>query len=171
MKKVICMLIAVLMVIGCAVSVSAAEFYQGGYDNSYPQDTGEITVTAHQYSRYTISIPETLDTADMNGGEVTVSNASLENGMSIFVAVTNMESDYTIPVTHKAKEGVTAKVAIGGNYGNATHRDIICKFDGAELESNNGEMTSQIRTNIVGQPEAGEYEGTITYAISCVPNT
>lgn len=170
MKKFICMLIAVLMVISCIASVSAAEFSQGGYDNTYPENTGEITVTAHQYSRYTISIPETLDTADMNGGDVTVSNASLEDGMSIFVSVTNMESDYTIPVTHKTKDGVTAKVAIGGNYGNATHRDIICKFDGAELESNNGEMTAQIHTNIVGQPEAGEYEGTITYSVSCVPN-
>ena len=170
MKKIICILIAMLMVISCVVSVSAAEFNQGGYDNSYPEDTGEITVTAHQYSRYTISIPETLDTADMNGGDVTVSNASLEDGMSIFVSVTNMESDYTIPVTHKTKDGVTGKIAIGGNYGNAQHRNVICKFDGAELERNNGEMTVQVHTNIVGQPEAGEYEGVITYSVSCVPS-
>lgn len=175
MKKIfsviLCMILVVIFSISCTFSVAATEIYQGGYDNSYPEDTGEITVTAHQYSRYTISIPETLDTADMNGGDVTVSNASLEDGMSIFVSVTNMESDYTIPVTHKTKDGVTGKIAIGGNYGNAQHRNVICKFDGKELERNNGELTVQIHTNMVGQPEAGEYEGTITYSVSCISNT
>lgn len=172
MKKIfsviLCMILVVIFSISCTFSVAATEIYQGGYDEALSgENTGEIAVTAHQYSRYSISIPETLDTNDTHG-EIIVSNASLEEGKVIFVSVTNMDDDYTIPVTHKTKSGVTGKIAIGGNYGNAQHRDIICKFDGAELEQSNGTQSVNIHTNIVGQPEAGEYEGTVCYAVSCM---
>lgn len=174
MKKifsiVICTFLVVLFSISCTFNVAATEIYQGGYDEALSgENTGEITVTAHQYSRYSISIPETLDTNDMSS-EIIVSNASLEEGKVIFVSVTNMDDDFTIPVTHKTKSGVTGKIAIGGNYGNAQRRDIICKFDGAELENNNGTDSANVHINIVGQPEAGEYKGVITYAVTCVDN-
>ena len=175
MKKffsvILCMILVVIFSISCTFSVVATEIYQGGYDESLSgENTGEITVTAHQYSRYNISIPESIDTSDIDGAEIIVSNASLEDGKSIFVSVTNMDDDYTIPVTHKTKSGVTGKIAIGGNYGNAQHRNVICKFDGAELEASNGVQSVSIHANIVGQPVAGEYEGTITYSVSCVPS-
>lgn len=175
MKKILsivmCTILVVALCIGCTFNVAATEIYQGGYDEALSgENTGEITVTAHQYSRYNISIPESIDTSDIDGAEIIVSNASLEDGKSIFVSVTNMDDDYTIPVTHKTKSGVTGKIAIGGNYGNAQHRNVICKFDGAELEASNGVQSVSIHANIVGQPVAGEYEGTITYSVSCVPS-
>lgn len=174
MKKffsvILCMILVVIFSISCTFSVAATEIYQGGYDEALSgENTGEIVVTAHQYSRYSISIPETLDTSDTDG-EIIVSNASLEEGKVIFVSVTNMDDDYTIPVTHKTKSGVTGKIAIGGNYGNAQRRDIICRFLGSELENNNGTDSANVHINIVGQPEAGEYEGVITYAVTCVDN-
>ncbi len=165
MKKTICVALTLLIILAFTITASAEEFNE--YGNNSGQDTGEIAVSAFQYSRYTISIPDTIDSTDFDGEEISVSNASLESGMSLYVQVTNMDDEFLIPVTHTAKDGVTAKLSIGGNYSNYQRRDIICKFDGEDLEANNEALTTQIHCNLVGQPVAGAYNGTITYRVVC----
>ena len=108
MKKMICVVLTLIMLLAFTVSVNAEEFSEFG--NNSGENTGEMTVRAFQYSRYMISIPDTIDTTNINGDEIAVSDASLESGLSLYVQVTNMDEDFLVPVTHKVKEGVTAKL-------------------------------------------------------------
>lgn len=168
MKKILCVLIAVIIATFCTVSVSAAEF-SGYAGNNTEVGSGEIEINAYQYSHFNISIPETIDTSNMGSGEISVTDASLEDNFAIYVAVTNYDENYLIPMQHKTKPTITSKLSLSGNYSNYKRRDILARFTLGELADGNG--TVRIGGNMVYDAPAGEYSGTVTYSISCTENT
>ena len=159
MKKIICLLMAVMLIVGCTFSASATEF------NAYNQNvgSGEIAVTSHLYSHFDISIPETLDTSV--GGEVAITNASIEDGYAIKVSVSNFNNRHCIEMTHKTQPNVTAEMTLRGNWGFNKEPDVIVKFTDDDIQ--NGSATSPLNANIDSRAVAGEYEGTVSYFIDC----
>lgn len=168
MKKIICMLIAVLMVISCAVSVSAAEFqgYDGQISNEQNQSNGSIAVESYVYSHFTLTIPETMDTSDPNSGEVTVSNASLEDDYVIKVGIDNLNENHKVTMNHKTKQGVTAEMTVNGNYSRMANDP---DYSTVLIFNDNG--TSYLNCSMDFNAPAGGYEGTVMYTVNCVPST
>lgn len=163
-KKMLCVVISVLIITtlisASVVTSSATEF--AGYSQNV--GNGEIAVTSHQYSHFYISIPESMDTA--TGGEIRVTDVNLEDDYAIKVAITNLNANHCIEMSHKTKQGVTAQMTLTGNYGYNLDPNTIVKFTGNDIV--NGEAVSSLYGTLNYNAPAGEYEGTVTYSIECV---
>ena len=172
MKKiisiVICTILVALLVVICTFGVSAAEFqgYDGQISNEQNQSNGSIAVESYVYSHFTLTIPETIDTSDPNSGEVTVSNASLEDNYVIKVGIDNLNENHKVIMNHKTKQGVTAEMTVNGNFSrmaNDPDYNTVLIFD------DNG--TSCLNCSMDFNAPAGGYEGTVMYSVNCVPST
>lgn len=172
MKKIfgviICTILVIALVFTCALSVAATEYqgYNGQISNEQNQSNGSITVESYVHSHFTLTIPETIDTSDPNSGEVTVSNASLEDNYVIKVGIDNLNENHRIVMNHKNKQGVTAEMTVSGNYSRMANDP---DYSTVLIFNDNG--TSYLNCNIDYNAPAGGYEGVVTYSVNCCPNT
>jgi len=156
MKKLLAICLTLVLVATMTVPVFA-------YDG-----TGESQITAHIYSHYNITIPATIN-ADMGNGQVTITDASLEDGYKVDVFVVNADGNGAIVLTHE----------------NGTNT-IECSFNNLALNrpagdgvplvsflpneiSTEGNATKEFGISVMHYGKAGNYTGTMQYAFSCNP--
>lgn len=172
MKKIfgviICTILVVALVVTCTLSVAATEYqsYNGQISNEQNQSNGSITVESYVHSHFTLTIPETIDTSDPNSGEVTVSNASLEDNYVIKVGIDNLNENHKVVMNHKTKQSVTAEMTVNGNYSRMANDP---DYSTVLIFNDNG--TSYLNCSIDYSAPAGGYEGVVTYSVNCCPNT
>lgn len=161
MKKIICSLIAVLLVIACMFSVNAAEY--NGYGGGYNVGEGEITAYGHQYSKFTIEIPETVNTDGYN--PISVDDADLESGYAVQVAVTNFNENHCITMTNTDDNNITADMQLSGNITNNEYPSIIAQFTQEDITD--GSASCDLTATMDYDSHSGTYTGTVTYVVYC----
>ena len=103
--------------------------------------------------------------SDPNSGEVTVSNASLEDNYVIKVGIDNLNENHRIVMNHKNKQGVTAEMTVSGNYSRMANDP---DYSTVLIFNDNG--TFYLNCSIDYSAPAGGYEGVVTYSVNCCPN-
>lgn len=130
---------------------------------------GETQIKAHVYSRYSISIPATIDLRNGDMGEVTISDADIEDGYSVKIFLTNATSPNGITLTHTNGMS-TIECSIFNIEENtiATENIPIVSFTDSDIEQGTGTKYFSLQPETFGK--AGDYSGTMQYRFECLPN-
>ena len=146
------MILALILTASVSVTAFAEDLSAG---------SGEIEIQAHIYSHYTISIPEIIDLRNGDMGEVTISDADIEDGYSVKVFLTNATSPNGITLTH--------------TNGISTIECSIINIEENTIATENIPIVSFANSDIKYfslQPEtfgkAGDYIGTMQYRFECL---
>ena len=169
MKKFASFVLALAMAAVCAAPAmaegadsSASSAGSGTTELNANSDTGETTVKFEIKPAYTVTIPQTV-TLDKTGEgaavtyekdlELTASNVRLEKGKELHITISNA-NDYKLTAG-----GAELAYTIDGKKPKTT--DVVATF---ETKANNPPVTLHIQAD---DPEfAGEYSGTLTFAIA-----
>lgn len=156
MKKVISMFVALMLLMSVSVTAFAEDMSAG---------TGEAQVYSHIYSSYSISIPATIDLRNGESGEVTIIDASIEDGYSVKVFATNL-SENGIKLTHT--DGMTTIDCVLMNIelnANASAEIPLTSFASTDIENGTATKYFSLQPDTYGKP--GDYSGTLQYSFSC----
>lgn len=162
MRKAVSIILALALI---------ASFTSMVYADDLSAGSGETEITAHIYSAYTITIPATINLDYGENGEVTISNANLENGYSVYVYLTNGNAEGYVPLTHTdGASTIYGRVVFGaGEFANSnTPFASFTSDEVAGQESVTKYFNFQV-DNYDGAP--GIYTGTMTYSFCCEPTT
>lgn len=160
MKKILAICLSIVLFVNCAITAFASEVPCSG--------SGEAEITAHLYSGYLITIPATID-ANLGTSEVTISQATLEEGYKVDVYVTNINDKDGITLTHS--NGVDEILCLLQNLTlNTTVTDTVplVTFYATEL-TDISTATKSFGMELMELGTPGEYSGTMTYSFSCDP--
>ncbi len=83
MKKLIVSILAMVVMASVSVTAFAAEDLSAG--------SGESEIKTHVYSHYSVTISDVIDLQNGDVGQVTISDAMVEDNYSVKVFVTNTE--------------------------------------------------------------------------------
>lgn len=172
MKKIICLMIAIIMIIACTISVGATDYY--GYDNNISNDqnssSGTIEVSGHVYSHFTITIPEYISVENPNDGVVRATDVSLEDNYVINIGVDNLNDNNKITLTHTSDDSATTEMSINGNYTRLSGdtSNTIIQFTNNDF-ANGDSAEAWIACQLDGSAKAGDYQGVIMYSVACEP--
>lgn len=130
--------------------------------------SGSSTITTHISSHYSIVIPATIDLTQGNTSQVSIENASIEDGYSVKVFLTELDDP----------NGIRLFNASGSNY-------IVCSITNAETNSiadatnplatftkeniANSVTTKNFYLDTDSTSVAGTYTGTMHYRFECSP--
>lgn len=161
MKKIISMIIALAFIASISVTAFAAEDMYAG--------NGETQIQAHVYSRYSISIPATIDLRNGDMGEVTISDADIEDDYSVKVFLTNATSPNGITLTHTNGMSTIECSIINIEENTIANENIpIVSFTNSDIEQGTGIKYFSLQPENYGK--AGDYNGTMQYRFECLPN-
>lgn len=153
MKKLLAICLSLILVASFATPVFA---YEG---------TGEVEITAHVPSTYSITIPATMD-AYMGSGEVTINGANLEDNYQVDVFVLNVNGVGEIPLTHT--NGVDKVICVLRNreLGTINETTPLVSFSAEEMQDTYTK-TKYFDMEVLNVGKAGRYSGTMVYAFYC----
>lgn len=159
MKKIVSMFVAVLLLMSVSVTAFAEDMSSGN---------GESQVYAHLYSRYTVSIPATIDLRNGDIGEVTITDASVEDGYSVKVFASNLTTDGGITLTHTNGTSTINCILINTEKNTNVTNDVpLVSFTSENIEQ--GVTTKYFSLEPESFGKAGDYSGTLQYSFSCSP--
>ena len=161
MKKLIAICLSLVLLATCAPTAFAMGDTSAG--------SGEVQLSAHRYSSYTITMPAAIDLEMTNRGEVTITDANIESGYKVDVFVTNLNSEGAVTLTNT--NGVSTMDVwlrnVEANCG-ATRETPLVSFRDTELDYF-GTATKYFELDYHSFGNAGYYYGTMTYSFSCNP--
>ena len=161
MKKLIAICLSLILLATCAPTAFAMGDTSAG--------SGEVQLSAHRYSSYTITMPATIDLDMGNQGIVTITDANIESGYKVDVFVTNLNLEGAVSLVHT--NGMATMDVwfrnIEENKG-ATAEVPLVSFRDTEVE-NYGTLTKYFEMDAMYYGTAGYYCGTMTYSFSCNP--
>lgn len=162
MRKAVSIILALALI---------ASFTSMVYADDLSAGSGETEITAHIYSTYTITIPATINLDSGENGQVTISNANLEDGYAVNVYMTNGNDQGLVTLYHTdGVHSITGQVIFGSGQ-IADDTTPFASFSSAEVageESVTKYFNIQVDT-LTGTP--GNYTGTMTYSFRCEPTT
>lgn len=136
-----------------------------------PDGSGSATLRDHIYSTYTIQIPETIDISSENDSfSVALANDNIEAGCSVYVWVTNLDSNNQIQLTHTGDDSFTEMASITSSY-LGVENTVSNENPLAIFNHNEESEYSYVNATVNIQERAfksGFYEGTMNYCYSCV---
>lgn len=162
MKKLLSALLA--LIIFAIPTTAFAESYSG---------SGQTEIISHEYSTYTISIPEEIILEESGNIPVTLMNANIESGYKVVVRATNAAGGvlplFHIDGSHVEKDINLFNSETGERIDNTDN--IIASF---EEETFNIEDTYQKTVQFSYSDnnqnlKAGIYSGTLEYSFQCEP--
>lgn len=166
MKKVLALVLSVLMIASFSTTAFAAET-EDAYAGS-----GELQVTGHIYSSYTITIPATINIKDTPICEVTVNDAYIEEGYSLDVFATNLESGF-LSLKHTTNQYASTECYILRYEGDSTINvsssdEPIVSFTASDFP-NGTSCVKYFGLEISQWGTPGDYTGIMKYSFSCNP--
>ncbi len=161
MKKLIASILVIVTMASVSVTAFAAEDLSAG--------SGESEIKTHVYSHYSITIPAVIDLQNGEIGQVTISDAMIEDGYSVNVNVTNTEDFGGISLTHTNGIGKVNCLLINmENNMRADNENPLVSFANADIQEGISTKYFDIQTDTYGMP--GDYSGTMQYSFECTPN-
>lgn len=161
MKKLLAICLSLVLLATCAPTAFAMGDTSAG--------SGEVQITGHRYSSYTITMPATINLEMTNQGAVTITDANIESGYKVDVFVTNLNLEGAVSLTH-TNGAATMDVwfrNIEANCGASTETPLV-SFRDTELDPF-GSLTKYFEMDTMSYGTAGYYYGTMTYSFSCNP--
>lgn len=164
MKKIFALVLSIVMILSCSVTAFA---YEDNYAGS-----GELEVTGHIYSSYTITIPATINIKDTPICEVTVNDAYIEEGYSLDVFATNLESGF-LSLKHTTNQYASTECYIIKYEGDSTvtvssSYEPIVSFTASDFP-NGTSCVKYFGLEMSQWGTPGDYTGTMKYSFSCNP--
>lgn len=161
MKRLIIVVAAITLVCAMSLGVYANDAYSG---------TGESTVKAHVDSRYYITIPATIDLSNGEQGQVTISDASLEDGATVKVLLVDNEDPNGITLYHSSGLSyISIPCSISNENGELAVGDTpIASFTNSDLTENTATKYFTLTADTFGKP--GDYSGTMHYRFELTNN-
>jgi len=165
MKKFIALLLSLTMLLSLTLTSHAEEYVvedMVGY--------GQTEVLAHIYSRYTITIPATIDLRESTQGTISISGASLEEGYQVDVFCSNIDSNCNGIIMYNVNNNSqTTTCAIKDENGFYMDSNTpIATFTQADITSYNTIRSFQLELSSF-DTVAGDYTGIIEYRFDCSP--
>ena len=162
MKKFICLIMAIIMVVAFSVvGVNAADYYTMG-------GGGSSTVTYTQQSRYMVMIPETID-MDMGSYTFTAAEMNILPDEYVAISMTNLDVNGNLRLYHESDQTIYMDVLVQPDYGSADLGSLtnfpnrgVAYFEEGELTS---EMNFSIQPDMNNSYKAGEYSGTAEFLV------
>ena len=163
LKKILALCMAVMMIATCTTTAFAYEDSSAG--------SGETQILAHVYSSYLITIPATIDLSQTTSGEVTISEANIEDGYKVDVYITNLNQGGTLTLKNVSDDSFTIDCTFtNSEMDTAVFTDIpLVTFYDTELDVGYQTATKYFDIQVNASGIAGDYEGTMTYSFSCNP--
>lgn len=163
MKKILALCLSIVMLLSFSTTAFAAEYW----DES--AGSGETEVYAHIYSSYSISIPATIDLRNGEQGEITLTDANIEEGYEVNVYCTNIfENGIRLYHTVDSNIGITCVITNVENtiqYNSETPLATFVQNDFA-----NGAITKYFGLHLMDNiSKAGDYVGVMEYSFECSP--
>lgn len=167
MKKVLALVLSVLMIASFSTTAFAAET-EDAYAGS-----GELQITGHVYSSYTISIPATINLSEGTICEVTANDAYIEEGYSLDVCVTNLNESGLITLKHVTNQYASTECSIvrytdSGEIAQTPYDAPLVSFVASDFP-NGTSCVKYFGLEISQWGTPGDYTGTMTYSFSCNP--
>lgn len=161
MKKLLAICLSLVLLATCAPTAFATGDTSAG--------SGEVQISAHRYSSYTITMPATINLETTNRGAVTITDANIETGYKVDVFVTNLNNEGALTLTHENGiygtdcwfTNIEASAAV------LSDTPLVSFYD-AELDPF-GTSTKYFEVHILPYGNAGYFSGTMTYSFSCNP--
>ncbi len=161
MKKLIAVIMAMVLMSSVSVTAFAAEDFSAG--------SGETQIMTHVYSHYSITIPATIDLRNGETGQVTVSDANIEDGYSVNVFVSNTEEFGGIRLIHKdGSSSINCSFLNTENNMLANSENPLVSFANSDIEQGTATKQFDIQAETYGTP--GDYSGIMQYFFECSPN-
>ena len=131
--------------------------------------SGETVFTAHVYSSYEISIPETVDVDSTSQVPVSLSNAYIENGYSVKVSADNL-SIQGLKLSNPNNE--FAEYFVG--FTNLDINETANSDNGLLVTFNTNEIVNNSATKYFGiapgqSSMPGNYTGVLQFSFECTP--
>ncbi len=161
MKKLIASILAMVVMASVSVTAFAAEDLSAG--------SGESEIKTHVYSHYSITIPAVIDLQNGEVGQVTISDAMVEDNYSVKVFVTNTEEFGGISLTHSnGTDSINCSLLNIENNMLANTENPLVSFGNADLQQGTATKYFDIQAENYGMP--GDYSGIMQYSFECTPN-
>lgn len=163
MKKILALVLALVLMLGCTTTAFAASEPQQGM--------AEMEVTAYSYGSFFFSIPETIDFTNMvnNRCIITIGEYDLDTLDYICISIGNLNNNGCITMNHNTKEGITADLMIFKDYEMQNQyiepSQPLIKVSYADLESNVSDQYD-FYAKLSENAKAGGYTGTIQFYTS-----
>lgn len=161
MKKLIAIIMAMVLMLSISVTAFAAEDLSAG--------SGETEIKSHVYSHYSITIPATIDLCNGEIGQVTISDAMIEDNYSVKVFVTNTEQFGGILLKHSnGTDSINCSLLNIENNMLANSENPLVSFANSDIEQGTATKYFDIQVENYGTP--GDYSGIMQYSFECLPN-
>ncbi len=161
MKKLIAIIMAMVLMLSISVTAFAAEDLSAG--------SGETEIKSHVYSHYSITIPATIDLCNGEIGQVTISDAMIEDNYSVKVFVTNIEEFGGIKLAHtNGTYSINCSLLNTENNMLANLENPLVSFENSDLQQGVSTKYFDIQAENYGMP--GDYTGIMQYSFECQPN-
>lgn len=161
MKKLIAIILAMVMTFSVSVTAFAAEDLSAG--------SGESEIKTHVYSHYSITIPAVIDLRNGEIGQVTISDAMVEDNYNVKVFVTNTAEFGGIVLTHSnGTATINCSLLNIENNMLANTDNPLVSFGNADLQQGTSTKYFDIQADNYGMP--GDYSGIMQYSFECTPN-
>lgn len=163
MKKILALCLSVVMLLSLSTTAFAAEIW----DES--AGSGETEVYAHIYSSYFISIPATIDLRNGEQGEITLTDANIEEGYEVNVYCTNIfENGIRLYHTVDSNIGITCVLTDVDNTIQYTSETPLATF--VQDDFSQGAITKYFGLHLMDDlSKAGDYVGVMEYSFECSP--
>lgn len=165
MKRTITLFLSLIMLLSLTMTSYAEEYVVESM-----QGYGQTEILAHIYSRYTITIPATINLSETNQGTIAISGASLEEGYQVKVFCTNINSDCNGIILYNVNDNSkTIPCAIldeNGLYMNSS--TPLATFTLDDITSYDTIRNFQLEL-MSFDAVAGDYMGIAEYSFDCSP--
>lgn len=161
MKKLIAICLSLVLFATCTTTAFAMEDTSAG--------SGEVQISAHIYSSYTITMPAMIDIEMGSQGAVTITDANIESGYKVDVFVTNADFEGDITLTHtNGVATIDCGLISAEDGGRVSEEKPLVSFRDTEVDSY-GTLMKYFGLEVMPFGTAGYYYGTMTYSFSCNP--
>jgi len=165
--------LCLVLVLACSMSVTAFAESYGTNNNTMPYYWyAETTLSGQIYSSCTVSIPETVYAGSGYTGNITISNADIENGYEVVIRVANLTETDTITLSN-ANNDKTIGCSIKTVEKTLTRQDNVLgrMRDEIIMGTNNKSGSVEFQALITEHTgaTAGTYTGTMQFEVMIEP--
>lgn len=169
-KKMLALVLTVMMVLSCTTLTAFADEinYDGVYGSGMGYDTYDTTVNYVQPDNYIVAVPMEMSVYDE--ADVYVVENNIDEQKDIIVSIVNLDEDggFNLYNVYDNEETVRALVTLNETQFPTDGKLDIAIFDAFSTEDDKVPFGTILDVQSGVTPKAGQYTGTLTFAVSCV---
>ena len=168
-KKMLALVLTVMIVFTCTTTTAfAADInYDGVYGSGMGYDTYDTTVNYVQPDNYIVAVPMEMNVYDEADVYVVENNIDEQKNITVSIVNLDEEAGFNLYNVYNNEQTVRALVTLNETKFPTDGKLDVVTFDAFATEDDKVSFITQLDTQSGVTPKAGQYTGTLTFAVTC----